>query len=424
MRISGKLRGFLIIVVGIGFLALFVRDGTFQGLFLGKKNHELTLGDYEFKPATRKDIFQKVLATGTVTLKTGAEVKIGARISGQLDKLMVKIGDFVRAGDTIATIEHEDLLARVARVRADLKTEKARLEKIRNERPLEINKSRATLEELNAQFGLAEKMFVRNQALKEEGVVSDKAVDEAEERLMVLGAQIKLAEEELKLNESRLESDVRLQEAVVEKARATLREERTRLSYATITATIDGIVAFVSTQEGETVVAGLSAPTFVTLIDLSKLEVTAFVDETDIGKVKVRQKVKFTVDAYPEKFFVARAREIHPKAIIKDNVVNYEVMLEIDRKNIFLLRPEMTANIVVTTGVRKNALTIPRGAVKRSGKKSFAVVKSNGGADEKVIELGWRDGDDQEVVSGLSENEAVGVLIKPKEEKSSRRRRR
>ena len=424
MRLSGKLRGFLIIVVGIGFLALLVRDGTFQGLFLGKKDHELTLRDYEFKPATRKDIFQKVLATGTVTLKTGAEVKIGARISGQLNKLMVKIGDFVRAGDTIATIEHEDLLARVARVRADLKTEKARLEKIRNERPLEINKSRATLEELNAQFSLAEKMLVRNQALKEEGVVSDKVVDEAEERVMVLGAQIKLAEEELKLDESRLESDVRLQEAVVEKARATLREERTRLSYATITATIDGIVAFVSTQEGETVVAGLSAPTFVTLIDLSKLEVTAFVDETDIGKVKVRQKVKFTVDAYPEKFFAARVREIHPKAIIKDNVVNYEVMLEIDRKNIFLLRPEMTANIVITTGVRKNALTIPRGAVKRSGKRSFAVVKTNGGAAEKVIELGWRDGDDQEVVSGLSENEEVGVLIKPKEEKSSRRRRR
>ena len=191
------------------------------------------------------------------------------------------------------------------------------------------------MEELNAKLGLAEKMFVRNQALKEEGVVSDKAVDEAEERVMVLGAQIKLAEEELKLDESRLESDVRLQEAVVEKARATLREERIRLSYATITATIDGIVAFVSTQEGETVVAGLSAPTFVTLIDLSKLEVTAFVDETDIGKVKVRQKVKFTVDAYPEKFFAARAREIHPKAIIKDNVVNYEVMLEIDRKIFF-----------------------------------------------------------------------------------------
>jgi HlyD family secretion protein/macrolide-specific efflux system membrane fusion protein len=410
--------------VGIGFLALLVRDGTFQGLFLGQADHELTLGDYEFKPATRKEILQKVLATGTVTFKSGAELCIGARISGQLKKLVVKIGDFVRAGDTIATIEHEDLLARVARVRADLKTEKARLEKIRNERPLEINKSRATVEELNAQVGLAEKMLVRNQALKEEGMVSDKVVDEAEERVLVLGAQIKLAEEELKLDESRLESDIRLQEAVVEKARATLREERTRLSYATITATIDGIVAFVSTQEGETVVAGLSAPTFVTLIDLSKLEVTAFVDETDIGKVKVRQKVKFTVDAYPEKFFAARVREIHPKAIIKDNVVNYEVMLEIDRKNIFLLRPEMTANIVVTTGVRKTALTIPRGAVKRMGKKSCAVVKSNGGADEKVIELGWRDGDDQEVVSGLSENEEVGVLIKPKEEKSSRRRRR
>jgi len=101
------------------------------------------------------------------------------------------------------------------------------------------------------------------------------------------------------------------------------------LSYATITAPIDGVVAFVSTQEGETVVASMSAPTFVTLIDLKKIEVTAFVDETDIGKIKERQKAKFTVDAFPKKFFDAVIREIRPKAVIKDNVVNYEVMIEI-----------------------------------------------------------------------------------------------
>ena len=430
MRSIAKLFKFAVVIIFLGFIGFLVREGklssvsnNIQGLFIGKKDHTLTLKDYKFKPVTRKDIYQKVLATGTVTLKTGAEVKIGARISGQLEKLMVKIGDVVKAGDAIATIEHEDLLARVAQFKADLKAEEARLDKIVNEGPLELNKLKAALEELNVQVNLARKMLSRNQTLKEKGIVSEFVVDEADERLLVLNAQINLAEEEIKLEEARLQHDIRLQEAKVEKALANLFEEETRLSYATITAPIDGVVAFISTQEGETVVASLSAPTFVTLIDLKKLEVTAFVDETDIGKIKEKQETKFTVDAFPKIFFDAVIREIRPKAVIKDNVVNYEVMLEISKKNISLLRPEMTANIVVTTGVREGVLTIPRGAVKRSGKKSFTVMKRDIDLLEKPIELGWRDGDAQEVVSGLNDGDQVGILVKPKKKKRSRRRR-
>ena len=430
MRTPGKFLRFAIIIIFLGFIGLLTREGKFspvwenvQGLFSGKKEHKLTFADYEFKPVIRKDIYQKVLATGTVTLKTGAEVKIGARISGQLEKLMVKIGDIVRAGDMIATIEHEDLLARVAQFTADLKAEEARLKKIKEEGPLEINKLKAGLEELNVQISLAQKMLSRNQALRKKGIVSESVVDEADERLLVLNAQINLVEEEITLEEVRLQNDIRLQDAKVEKAVANILEEETQLSYATVTAPIDGVVAFVSTQEGETVVASMSAPTFVTLIDLKKIEVTAFVDETDIGKIQERQKVKFTVDAFPKKFFDAEIREIRPKAVIKDNVVNYEVMLEIFKKNISLLRPEMTANIVVTTGVHENVLVVPRGAVKRSGKKSFAVMKMEVALSEKLIELGWRDGDAQEVVSGLSDGDQVGILIKPKKKKRGRRRR-
>ena len=430
MRTSGKFLRFAIIIIFLGFIGLLTREGKFspvwenvQGLFSGKKEHKLTFADYEFKPVIRKDIYQKVLATGTVSLKTGAEVKIGARISGQLEKLMVKIGDIVRAGDIIATIEHEDLLARVAQFAADLKAEEARLKKIKEEGPLEINKLKAGLEELNVQISLAQKMLSRNQALRKKGIVSESVVDEADERLLVLNAQINLVEEEIKLEEVRLQNDIRLQDAKVEKAVANILEEETQLSYATVTAPIDGVVAFVSTQEGETVVASMSAPTFVTLIDLKKIEVTAFVDETDIGKIQERQKVKFTVDAFPKKFFDAEIREIRPKAVIKDNVVNYEVMLEIFKKNISLLRPEMTANIVVTTGVHENVLVVPRGAVKRSGKKSFAVMKMEVALSEKLIELGWRDGDAQEVISGLNDGDEVGILIKPKKKKRDRRRR-
>ena len=430
MRTLGKFLRFAIIIIFLGFIGLLAREGKFspvwenvQGLFSGKKEHKLTFADYDFKPVIRKDIYQKVLATGTVTLKTGAEVKIGARISGQLKKLLVKIGDIVRAGDMIATIEHEDLLARVAQFTADLKAEEARLKKIKEEGPLEINKLKAGLEELNVQISLAQKMLSRNQALRKKGIVSESVVDKADERLLVLNAQINLVKEEIKLEEVRLQNDIRLQDAKVEKAVANILEEETQLSYASVTAPIDGVVAFVSTQEGETVVASMSAPTFVTLIDLKKIEVTAFVDETDIGKIQERQKVKFTVDAFPKKFFDAKIREIRPKAVIKDNVVNYEVMLEIFKKNISLLRPEMTANIVVTTGVHENVLVVPRGAVKRSGKKSFAVMKMEVALSEKLIELGWRDGDAQEVISGLNDGDEVGILIKPKKKKRNRRRR-
>ena len=118
--------------------------------------------------------------------------------------------------------------------------------------------------------------------------------------------QINLVEEEIKLEEARLQNDIRLQEAKIEKALANILEEETRLSYATVTAPIDGVIAFVSTQEGETVVASMSAPTFVTLIDLKKLEVTAFVDETDIGKIKEKQQANSLSTHFQRNFFKQR----------------------------------------------------------------------------------------------------------------------
>jgi HlyD family secretion protein len=430
MKILRKLRNLLLLVILVGGLSWAWQEGKMapvikagQEIIFGKPPQKPTAKDFKFQPVTRQDIHQKVLATGTVTLKTGAEVKIGARISGQVKSLLVKIGDFIHAGEIIAIIEHEDLLSRVARFQADLDAEKARQEKIRVEGPLEINMTLAEREELQVQIKLAQKMLERNRELNQKGFVSNTVVDEAEEKLEVLKAKINLANEELKLVESQLINDSRLAQAIVDKAQANLNEEEIQLTYASITAPIDGVVAFVSTQEGETVVASLNAPTFVTLIDLRKLEATVFVDETDIGRIKVGQKAKFTVDTYAEQFFAGRVREIHPKAVIKDNVVNYEVILDIEKKKVEKLRPEMTANVVVTTGTRKNVLTLPKEAIKRSGKKTFVVMQSKAGLEDKPIELGWRDGGRIEVISGLKEGDEVGIPNKPLKRKRKGRRR-
>jgi len=429
MKISGKLRSLLLWMVLASGLAWAWQEGKLEPvvkfgreIIFGKPPQKPTAKDFKFEPVTRLDIHQKVLATGTVTLKTGAEVKIGARISGQVKSLLVKIGDFVRSGEVIAVIEHEDLLSRVARFQADLNAEKARLEKIRAEGPLEISKALAEREELQVQIKLAQKMLERNQELNKKGFVSTTVLDEAEERLEVLKAQIRLANEELKLKQSQLENDTRLSEAMVDKAQANLQEEEIQLTYATIMAPIDGIVAFVSTQEGETVVASLSAPTFVNLIDLRKLEVTVFVDETDIGRIKVGQTAKFTVDTYADQFFDGKVREIHPKAVIKDNVVNYEVILDVEKMDVAKLRPEMTANVVITTGTREKVLALPKEAIKREGKKTFVVMQANGGLEDRPVELGWRDGGNIEVISGLDESDRVGIPDKPLERKERGRR--
>jgi len=431
MKISGTLRNLLLLVILAAGIHWLWQDGklapiekTVKAMIFGKPPEKPKAKDFEFKSVTRQDVHQKVLATGTVTLKTGAEVKIGARISGQVKSLLVKIGDFIRAGEKVAIIEHEDLISRVARVQADLDAEEAKLNKILAEGPLETNKAKAQLEELKVQLKLGKKTLERNLELSKKGFIADSSVDQAEERLEVLKAKINLANEEIKLKGSQLENDSRLAQAMVDRARANLEVEDIQLSYATITAPIDGIVAFISTQEGETVVSSMSAPTFVNLIDLRKLEVTVFVDETDIGRIKVGQKSLFTVDTYSEKFFKGKVREIRPKAVIKDNVVNYEVILDIEKKNISKLRPEMTANVVVTTGTRKNVLTIPKSAVKRKGKKTFTVMQVDGKLVDKSIELGWRDDKVIEVISGLAEGDQVGIPNKPITKKKRGRRRR
>ena len=431
MKISGTLRNLLLLAILAAGIHWLWQDGklapiekTVKAMIFGKPPEKPKAKDFEFKSVTRQDVHQKVLATGTVTLKTGAEVKIGARISGQVKSLLVKIGDFIRAGEKVAIIEHEDLISRVARVQADLDAEEAKLNKILAEGPLETNKAKAQLEELKVQLKLGKKTLERNLELSKKGFIADSSVDQAEERLEVLKAKINLANEEIKLKGSQLENDSRLAQAMVDRARANLEVEDIQLSYATITAPIDGIVAFISTQEGETVVSSMSAPTFVNLIDLRKLEVTVFVDETDIGRIKVGQKSLFTVDTYSEKFFKGKVREIRPKAVIKDNVVNYEVILDIEKKNISKLRPEMTANVVVTTGTRKNVLTIPKSAVKRKGKKTFTVMQVDGKLVDKSIELGWRDDKIIEVISGLAEGDQVGIPNKPITKKKRGRRRR
>jgi multidrug efflux pump subunit AcrA (membrane-fusion protein) len=325
------------------------------------------------------------------------------------------VGDRVRKGQVIALIENEDLKAKVAQSRANLAAERARLAALKAKAPKETARAEAELAEADARRQHALLDLKRHQALVVEGITPREALDAKEKELKVLEAQVRFSQENLRLIRTRYAEDLKLAAALVDQAAATMEERETNLSYSTVRAPIDGVVATISTQEGETVAAGLNAPTFVNIIDLARLEAHAFVDETDIGRISVAQEATFTVDTFPDKPFRGNVTAIYPKALIVDNVVTYEVILAITDPFENLLRPEMTTNVTIITDARPGVLAIPRRAVKTTNGQHVVTVATDGDRSPRPVELGVQDGAFVEVVSGLSEGDQV-VVVGPGEE--------
>lgn len=298
------------------------------------------------------DIRRLVTSTGTVKPQVGAQVNVSTRVSGRVESLLVAIGQEVKAGQVVAVIEHKDLQAKLDQAKAQL-----------NEVQIQVDQARIDLK--------------RQVALKAEELVSQDAVDKARQQLDVLVA--------------RLESN-----------RAQVATAQVNLDFATIRSPIDGVVATIATQQGETVAASLNAPTFMTVVDLGRLLVEDYVDETDIGLVKLGQKAFFTVEAFPERRFKAEVQAIRPAAKLVDDVVYYTVDLKISDDYQGALKPEMTANVSVVVNRRKDVLWVPTAAVRRKGNQSLVFLKENDEVRQVPVKVGWSEGERTQVLEGLS----------------------
>jgi macrolide-specific efflux system membrane fusion protein len=190
-------------------------------------------------------------------------------------------------------------------------------------------------------------------------------------------------------------------------ADANLRAAQIQLDYTVIRAPVSGVVASVSTQVGETVAASFSSPTFVTIIDLDRLEIWAYVDETDIGRVAVGQDARFTVDTYPDTEFSGVVTAIQPKAEIIDNVVNYVTLIEIGPTEGNTLRPEMTTTVNILLEGVEDVIALPNGAVRRDSDGVFALVTGPDGPERRAVRTGYRGSDFTEVLEGLEEGAEV-----------------
>jgi len=367
----------------------------------------------------RRNLSSTVLATGAVKPQIGAEVRVGARISGKVERLYANIGDVVKKGQVIAELEKADLEAKVNQSAAELRLAEAKLSAIKALRPREIAKAEADVTQWQATVDLNKKDLARQEELLKQDFTSQQARDRAQEQFSVSEARLDSARKAMDLVKAGYEEDLKQATADVERAKAALANDKVQLSYATITAPIAGVIGQVSTQEGETVSAGLNAPIFVTIDDLNRLQVDTFVDEVDIGKVKVGQKATFTVDSFPSREFAGKVVAIYPKAVIQENVVNYDVVVEITDPYAGLLRPEMTASVTISLEARKNVLTIPVKAVKRERGKSVVYVPAEGRARAREIKIGWKDSQWVEILSGLDEGQTVLLESPPAESPKS-----
>jgi HlyD family secretion protein len=188
-------------------------------------------------------------------------------------------------------------------------------------------------------------------------------------------------------------------------AQVTFQDSQYQKSY--IRSTIAGTVISLTQQEGETVAAGLSAPTLMEVVDLSRLEADAYVDETDIGQVKVGQPVSVEVDAYPDRKFPGHIVRIASTATTQNNVVTYLVTVDLDKYPAGMLKPQMPCTVKVIIARADNVVTVPAAAIKQKKEGTQIVVLNGDKAEVRTIKIGLTDGEKTEVTEGLNEGEKV-----------------
>ncbi len=203
------------------------------------------------------------------------------------------------------------------------------------------------------------------------------------------------------------QQDVKAAYEAMRQAEAQVKLQETQVEKSYIRTPISGTVVNLAQQEGETVAAQLAAPTLIEVVDLSRLQINAYVDETDIGQVKVGQPTSVTVDAYPNRQFTGKIAKIASVATVTDSVVTYQVTIGLDNYPAGMLKPQMTADVRIELGARRNVLLAPNEAVKQRRGGTQVVVLKEGKGEVRLVKTGVSDDEFTEIVSGLQDGETV-----------------
>jgi HlyD family secretion protein len=323
LRARSGSRRMVRVLLWTGALVLTVSGGV---LVYSRMAHAAPQVHYETVTADRGSIAAKVTATGSVSALL--TVQVGSQVSGRVQQLFADYNSTVKKGQTIAKLDPLLFEAAVAQGRALLLSAEGNLKKDQ-------------AQETNAKIS-----FDRAKSLQAEQIIAQSDLDSATATYEAAAAQVEA-------DQSNLES-----------ARAVLNQAQVNLDYTTIVSPIDGTVISRNVDVGQTVAASFQAPTiFVIAQDLRRMQVDTNVGEADIGRLTAGMPASFTVDAYPQRQFIGKLRQIRNAAQTLQNVVTYDAVIDVENPDL-ALRPGMTANVTFIAAQKDGVVRLRNAALR------------------------------------------------------------
>ncbi|WP_348943873.1 efflux RND transporter periplasmic adaptor subunit [Chitinibacter sp. FCG-7] len=320
----------------------------------------------------RGDVEVSVLATGKV--EAAKTVDVGAQASGQIQRLLVKLGDRVKKGDLLAEIDP-------------------------SVSQNDFDEAQMSIEGLQAQ------QTIKQLALQEAHL------ELARQKTMIEGdatprRELEAAQINVKMRQAEIvQLGTQLRQAEIKRDKA-----KTNLGFTRIVAPMDGVVASIAVKEGQTVNAIQSAPTILTLADMDMMKIQAQVAEADVVRIKTGTPLYFSVLGDPDTKIRAQVLGLEPSPQTINNAIFYNALSLVPNRQ-GVLHQQMTAQVTFILAQANNVLTVPVGAL---GKKTGAgeqytvkVLDAEGKISERQLQIGLRSNIVAEVKSGLKEGEKV-----------------
>jgi HlyD family secretion protein len=352
--------------------------------------------------AERGDIARSVVATGKVQPITKVEVK--SKASGIVTRLDTDINAQVKQGQVLAQLDQQEILDQVAAQKAQLAAAESNARAAAAS--IEYDKVNAEAPDLP----MYKHTYERNLQMSKEGVVSQQALDDAQQKYLAdLNTRDK-AVAQITVDTSKL----RQAEAQVAQNKASLKQLEEQLGYTTVTSPMDGTILSRDVEIGDAVssilVLGSTATLVMTIGDTTQVYVQGKVDESDIGKVYLGQAARIKVESFKDKTFQGKVTKIAPLGVEKDNVTTFEVRVSIDNPG-GELKANMTANAEILLEEHKNVLTVPEQAVLYDKDRNASVEvpdpKQKNGRRKVDIKAGISNGTKTEIIAGLNPGDTV-----------------
>jgi multidrug efflux pump subunit AcrA (membrane-fusion protein) len=344
----------------------------------------------------RGTISQQLVATGDIL--AAARVDVFPKIEGHLRELQVEEGDRVRAGQEIASLADDALKAAVARAQAQMDALRAEWAQMRaGARPEEIVQAVDRVEHTKAEMTNAERLLERTQTMVENGMQSTQELEDATRSITQARAAHNTAQKQLQLLRAGARSEERQAlQARLRAAQEALHLAQVELQYATITASMDGLVGHRYVDPGAYVTT--TQRPIVTLVAMDTVKIRVPVSERDIGRAQPGINAHIRVDAYPEEVFEGTVLRVSP--IIDPASRSGEAEISIANAK-HRLKPGMFAKVTLLLEQRQEVVVIPRDALQADRKGAAVFVVQEGKAHRQQIVTGLQTDTQVEVLNGL-----------------------